>query len=417
MSFMDKKKQVRLASRDFAVKAENARLHAQFHLYSVVAARFRGFEGWELGKVAARPTVIYDLSGLPLFYDFPVRKGRKQAGFIRTPANKVLGDSVVSTQVTPLGWDMKVAWNELHKLMKKKYPGYATRRMRMVCYSYPKLALSAELVASRRETKTLLMDVGDFTEIPPMPVVEIDHSGQFPYSLLNKIPEEQEKGGQKIWDKVNQELEGLFRKEKRLEPERMYKLRLVDRLEVIDRVIIKPQLIKLYTERILDFCSHTGGCRDHECFCLHPQENNVHCTRASSQMVLCYWRYSYSQHEIAQAFGVNDNQGTPWGSVAPGLNSLTSNCFDATLNYSVNWSACVDEIENRRPFLSDNGGHTRACAGTKQWNIRIIGQPQPRWLYIFDPWPPNTGAIYWENFNTANYAWICTLIRKTTNHA
>jgi hypothetical protein len=38
---------------------------------------------------------------------------------------------------------------------------------------------------------------------------------------------------------------------------------------------------------------------------------------------------------------------------------------------------------------------------------------------IFDPWPPNVGAIDWENFNTTiystNYA-MYTLERKTTNH-
>jgi hypothetical protein len=103
--------------------------------------------------------------------------------------------------------------------------------------------------------------------------------------------------------------------------------------------------------------------------------------------------------------------------VASGLNSLTNHCFDAALNYSVNWNDCTNEIQNRRPFLSDNGGHTRACAGTKEWWIWILGQPRPRFLYIFDPWPPNTGAIYWENFNTSYYAWNGTLIRKTTNHA
>ena len=143
MNFMDKARIARLGSQDFAIKGENARLHAQFHLYSVVGARSRGVAGWERGQIATRPMVIYDLSGLPVFYDFPVRIGRKQTGFIRTAANKALGDSVVSTQVMPPGWDMKVARNELRKLIKKKYPRYAIRNIRLACYSYPKLALCA----------------------------------------------------------------------------------------------------------------------------------------------------------------------------------------------------------------------------------------------------------------------------------
>lgn len=419
MNFMDKARIARLGSRDFAIKGENARLHAQFHLYSVVGARSRGVAGWERGQIATRPTVIYDLSGLPVFYDFPVRIGRKQTGFIRTAANKALGDSVVSTQVIPPGWDMKVARNELRKLIKKKYPRYAIRNIRLACYSYPKLALCAELVSSRQGKKTLLMDVGDFTQIPVKPGPEREELGQVPYSLLDKVPEKQEKAGPKTWDKVNHEVENLFKKEKKLEPARMYRLAPKERLEVIDKIVVKTKLIKLYTERVLDFCCHTGGCRDHECFCLHPQENSVHCARASAQMMLCYWRYCYSQHEIAQAFGAPDNQGTSPTAIVPGLESLTNNCFDATRHGVADWATSENEIKQRRPFMSCTWGHARACAGTKKWNIWIVNQPQPRYLYIFDPWPPNTGAIYYENFNTTNYSTSYgryTLVRRTTNH-
>jgi hypothetical protein len=416
MGFMDKEKRAHLASRDFAVKAESARLHALFHLYSGVSARSRGVEGWERGRLAARPTVIHDLSGLPLFYDFTVRRGRVSEGFIRTTANKVLGDPVVSSQVTPLGWDMRGARNELGKLLQEKYPGYSTRRARLVCYSYPKLALSAELVSPGRETKTVLMDVGDFTEIPPEPVTERDGSGQVAYSLLDEITEEREKVGPEIWTKVNRDVEELFRKEERLDSAYLYRLPPRERLEVIDKSFAELTLIKFYTEKVLDFCCHIDGCREHECFCLHPQENHVHCTRASAQMVLCYWRYCYSQHQIAQAFDAEDDELTYWSKIVPGMDSLTHRCFDANRISSFSWSNCEDEIDNRRPFMIDTGGHTRACAGTKQWNLEFTGLPPFRYLYIFDPWPPNVGAISWESFNTTYYAWICTLIRKTTNH-
>lgn len=351
MSFMEKEKQIHLGSRDFAVEVKSARLHAQFHLYSGIAARFRGLEGWERGRMIDRPMVIYDLSGLPLFYDFPVRRGRLYTGFIRTSANKVLGDSVVSTQVTQPGWDIRAARNKLQKLVKEKYPRDAIRRIRLVCYSYPKLALSAELVSTGRQTKTLLMDIGDFTEILPEPGLIKEKLGQVPYSLLNEIPEEWEKVRPEIWNKVNQELEDLFKRENILEPVRMYTLLPAERLKVIDRIIIKPKLIELYTERVLDFCSHSGNCRDHECFCLHPQENNVHCARASAQMMLCYWRYNYSQHEIAQAYGALDNQGTAPSDIVPGLESLTNNCFDATRYNTANWGTCENEINERRPCL------------------------------------------------------------------
>jgi len=416
MSFIKRQKMRRLMSPKLAITYGSARDNAQFHIYSMVAARFRGFEGWERTRIFTRPKIVYDLSGLPLFYDFTAYRGRKHVGFVRTAANKALGDPVIGTQVTPPGWNMNAARNELRKLVKRRYPRYAIGRMRLVCYSYPKLALSARIVSPRGKIETLLMDVGDFTEISREPGRPREFLGQVPYSLLNAIPEEQEKKGQQVWEKINRKVEDVFKEERELDPKRLSKLAPVDRLAVLKKEIFKLELFKIFNERVLDFCCHTGSCMDHECFCLHPQENNVHCARAAAQMMLCYWRYCYSQHEIAQAYGVNDNVGTPVAAVVPGLESLTNQCFDATLHWTVNWSTYNNEISKRRPLMSCVPGHARACAGTKQWNIWIINTPRPRYLYIFDPWPPNTGAIYWENFNTTTYLCTFTLERKSTNH-
>jgi hypothetical protein len=416
MTFMEMGRKDRLGSRDLAVEAEKARGHAQFHLYSVLSVRARGVEGWERGRIGARPTVIYDLSGLPLFYDFPVRRGRVYAGFVRTVANKALGTPVVSTQVTPPGWDMQTARRELEKLVQRKYRQYSPRRIRLVCYSYPKLGLSAELVSPGRKSRTLLMDVADFTEIAPEPGAVREELGQVPYSLLDQIPEDRERAGPEIWTKVNRDVEEVFKQEKKLDPAQLYRLRPGERLGVIDTVFERRELITLYSQKILDFCCHSNECKDHECFCLHPQENNVHCARAAAQMMLCYWRYCYSQHEIAQAYDVTDTQLTPVSAVVPGLESLTNNCFDATLDWSVGWSECAGEIGARRPFMSCVPGHARACAGTKQWNLWIMNAPRPRYLYIFDPWPPDTGAVYWEDFNATTYLCMFTLVRRTTSH-
>ena len=116
------------------------------------------------------------------------------------------------------------------------------------------------------------------------------------------------------------------------------------------------------------------------------------------------------------AFGVPDTQGTPVGAIVPGLESVTNNCFDATYHANVDWSTCTAEIAGRRPFMSCVPGHARACAGTRLWNIWVVNTPQPRYLYIFDPWPPNTGAVSWENFNTTSHMCMFTLARRTTNH-
>lgn len=432
MDFITKEKKDLLGSRELAVPPDIAKLNAQFHLYTGITTHSHGFEGWEQGKLEDKPTTVYDLSGLPLFYDFSLRNDSLSLGLIRTTANKALGGTIMSTYITPPTWDVEKAQKRLQKIVKEKYLRYEIKNIQVVCYSYPKLALKAELSSPTEETKLFLLDIGDFTEISMTPKLDLKISGQIAYSFLNQIPEGNIKNNPEIWNQTSHEIEKVFDKEKTLDPFQISKKTPIERVKIIEKSINKlmskpvdlvPIPIPWYVEKTLHFCSH-HGCY-HECFCLHPQENSVHCTRASSQMVLCYWRYKYSQHEIAQAFGAPDNQGTSWSAVAPGLNSLTHNCFTAALDYSVTWNECTNEIENSRPFLADTGGHTRACAGVKWWNIWWYPNPVPRYLYIFDPWPPQPdensvpitgGAIYWEDFNTGSHAWNGTLVRKTTNH-
>jgi hypothetical protein len=420
MEFMDGKRRDYLGSQEFAVKVESARLHAQFQLYSTVTARARGVKGWERGRLGARPTVIYDLSGLPLYYDFALRRGNIYAGFIRTAANKVLGDPVVSVQVTRPRWNLRAARNGLEKLVQEKYPEHRIRRVRLVCYSYPKLGLSAELVSPRKASETIVVDVADLSVVPLESEVAEEAIGQVAYSIMGKMPEQWEKEGPEAWTKVNRAVDELFQQEPRLAPDKVYALPPRERLAVIERVFEERMPMRLFTEKVLDFCCHTGDCRDHECFCLHPQENGVHCARASAQMMLCYWRYCYSQHQIAEAYGVEDHQLTPAHTIAPGLESLTHGCFDATRYAIQEWARCKSEINARRPFMSCVPRHARACAGYEEWYLWIADLPQPRYLYIFNPWPPNVGAVSWENFNTTVYSTsygMYTLERKVTDHA
>ena len=417
MLFMGNDKRSLMGRKELGVDRNAARTHAQLQLYSGVATHSRGYAGWDRAKVGSKPTVVYDLSGLPLFYDYTVHRGRQRTGFVRTSANRALGSPVISTQVTPLGWDMGSARREWAKLLETKYDGYTPGRTRLVCYSYPKLALAAEIRAPKGGSRTLLMDVGDYTEIPPEPGPIYEALGQIPYSVLGELPDELGQKGPSSWNQEDEEVRGLIDRAKgALGQDQMYGVAPASRLETIERTYREFELIKFYSEKVLDFCRHSGECHDHECFCLHPQENSVHCARASAQMMLCYWRYCLSQHELAVAFGVPDSQGTPPSAIVPGLESVTNNCFDATYHSSVAWSTCTAEIAARRPFMICVPGHARACAGTRTWNIWVVNTAQPRYLYIFDPWPPNTGAVSWENFNTTSHMCMFTMARRTTNH-
>ena len=111
MDFIDERKRVRLANHEFYVSPEEARIEALFALYFLVAGGFWGCAGWERGRIATQPLLIHDLCGLPLFYSFPVRRGPKVVGVIRTAATKFLGNPLVSVQITPPGWHINSAKN------------------------------------------------------------------------------------------------------------------------------------------------------------------------------------------------------------------------------------------------------------------------------------------------------------------
>jgi hypothetical protein len=50
--------------------------------------------------------------------------------------------------------------------------------------------------------------------------------------------------------------------------------------------------------RRLTFCTHACS---HECFFLHGQENGYYCVVATGQMLLDFWRYNFTQAQIAAA--------------------------------------------------------------------------------------------------------------------
>jgi len=104
----------------------------------------------------------------------------------------------------------------------------------------------------------------------------------------------------------------------------------------------------------------------------------------------------------------DDAGGTGVEDQATGIESLTNNSFNATVDYSADWAEAKAEIDANRPLKSGIPGHARACAGWKRQNIFIIGQSPRRWLRIYDPWPWNAnicegGAVVWEDWDAVTH--------------
>jgi hypothetical protein len=119
-------------------------------------------------------------------------------------------------------------------------------------------------------------------------------------------------------------------------------------------------------------------------------------------MILCYYRYHYTQNAIAPDLGYAPG-GCP-ADQSPGYKKLSCDHLTATFIGTPTWEQGRDAIDARHPFKSGITGHARACAGYSytQW---LVGGITDRQLYIYDPWPWNAdlalaGAVYWEDWDS-----------------
>jgi hypothetical protein len=176
-----------------------------------------------------------------------------------------------------------------------------------------------------------------------------------------------------------------------------------------------PIVIEPVSQRVIQYCPH---CKTHDCFALHAQQTNVYCAVATGQMILDFYRYNFTQDQVAAAMGTGAS-GTSNAGQADGYKKLSNYCLDAIIDETANWTEAKAEIDANRPLKSGISGHARACFGWKRQNLILPGKPQGRWLYIVDPWPWNAdickgGAIYWEDWYAINHTNFIYVRHRTT---
>ncbi len=401
MSIMDDDTRKTAELPGLNISADDARMHALYALYMGVGANMRGFLGWEHARIAGTPRIVYDLTGPALFYDFPVRI-RERVGFIRVAANRVYGTPVISMHVTPPLWNTEEARKTLRRLAHEQYPKHVVANVRLVCYRYPKLGLLALLRApGGGNDVSILLDIEHQVLVPTKPGGI--NLGQAVYSLLGTFSKTDYAMNPKEWERVHTSIKEFFQAQKNLKEANYYRLAARKRLEVLRKVFDPAQ------QKVVTFCCHSDldhyHCQQCLSFCRHYQEKLWTCAPTSGQMLLCYWRYCYSQDDIARAMKC-DGQGTDPKNIPPGMQLLTHNLFSCTMLTTEDWKVCTGEIDNRRPFMSCIEGHARACGGYGQ-------TANFRYLYIFDP--GDTGGICWETFPTPHFNAQFTFIRKEPN--
>ncbi|MGD1993267.1 MAG: C39 family peptidase [Anaerolineae bacterium] len=373
--------------REYQIEPEHAARHAAAHMHVNIFTNTPGMTTWR-GANLGESTLIYDLNGRPLFYDFPVLSPqREQVGTIRASASRVLGVPAPTTYLGGPRWNTSrvTLWSQ--KYVESELRGRVIDS-RPVCYAYPKLGIAVDWEDPKGEAQRTIIDVGDYSVVPER--VEPQMRGPGAVSVYDSIPEKAVPEATErfaLYDKMVQELQ-----------ERAG-LDLASFLELEEFHKVQTSLVEVipwYTTKILTFCTHDYS---HECFWLHPQETGYNCVPATGQMILDFWRYYNQQSDVATAMNTRPT-GTGWADEVNGLESLTCSHFDAQDDRSPTFDKVRTEIDANRPFDYSYSYHAMACAGYRQANVVALGTTPEQSVYIYDPSPVNIGTIRWETWGS-----------------
>lgn len=343
-------------------------------------------------------TPIYDPNGELLFYRIPtVSRTGAQAGYADVAAHTVFGAPLLGVAPSAV-WDEQVLVGEAREALtrqKKRKAADSYDEIRFVAYSYSKLAVAF----FHKGKEVSMLELKSWLEIPPSNRKDrkpVEPENFERWSLIDEMPE----------DRKRQNLERFHERLERLNgPE----LRDID-VSVISaaKLVSVIPILRLTDTEELHYSTRQAD--HHTCYELRGQETSVWCVVASTQMVLDFYRYEYTQSRIATQLGLGTLQnpsGLPYArdnDVAVALNAMSSGALTATMLTTPPFSTYCDEIRANRPLISFIPGHSRTVAGYTESLLVILGLHGFRGLLVYDPWPPNAGVITrWENFDTQTY--------------
>ena len=348
----------------------------------------------------AKAIEIFDINGKPLFYDFALQSGKEQVATVRASANNSIGAPVVSIRYGAQKWKLETSKRQIAEIIKKKFRKYSIKSTMLVCYSYPKIGLQVQLIQDN-DTRVLIFDISDFSIIPDKPPKE-DSEGAYSWSYLDSINKRTIPARKKRYAEFANQAKRVFGK--------AYGPDIYGISEIVKVIDIAKLVIKTRIEKKLQFCTHYKHDEDgsHHCFILHAQQVNDYCSVATCQMILCYYRYYYTQNEIAPELGYSAGSGCP-ADVSAGYEALSNNHINATYDSSATWNEARNQINLLQPMKSGVPGHARAIAGySKNLFTLLNSSNEDKKLYVYDPWPWNAdlkagGDIYWEDWDSITH--------------
>jgi hypothetical protein len=357
-------------------------------------------------RIKSAGTEIYDVNGELIFYRVPINRGRERVAFADVAANESLGGPLLAISAG-------IDWNESDILEQATTAARKARRnikfdkTRFVAYSFPKVAVQFLL----KGQEVLMLEWVTWREVPEVSL-ERSNLAAGSFERLTRI------GNFERWSLLDE----LPRSVKKTRARRL--ARRLGGWSAASLKRVNPSIIGVLPPSIVINLVSTWELHysklatDHfDCYELRGQQTNVWCVAASTEMLMNFYRYDYTQVRLAQELGLGtlaNPNGLPYanvGQVVTVIENLSSNSLASTMYTNPGWGVFASELNANRPVISFIPGHSRTIAGYTQTRISLMGTLPFSGLLVYDPWPPNAGVITrWENFATQTYLYAYSAV-------
>jgi hypothetical protein len=331
----------------------------------------------ELFRWKTRP--IYDIDGVLLFRDQTLALGPGQELRVRTAASELLRSPVWSVRA---GAAVNIDGLISKALSVVQAKGDLVPEMigdektpRLICYAYPKLGILCRSKKNRDER--FVIDLWELVQIP----ADVEYQDapleyvRTVWSPFDHVARGRRANLRARWRKNFAALPRLPKRFDTLED-------LIQAIEEAGGSIRESRITSPELE-------------------LERQATPYFCAAATAKMILDFYGIQtagaeLSQNTIYRAMGEGETGADPQRQ-ADAIPGLSGNALMARLDVDPLFSEAADQIRAQRPFKAGTLGHARACGGF------LIEGSCNGWFYIYDPYPENEGATYYEAFEIGYY--------------
>jgi len=155
---------------------------------------------WTTSALDPEPSIIYDVNGEPLYYEFYLRNSQGIPGYFWTAANKILGFPVFRIYEGAPARNYSIRITDAEPVVKSRYPDYPVLSRKPVIYNEPQSGVMFTIHNTTSGTDEKIV-VDDHThEIVPNQPSENFKGHGYAWSYLDSIPQAERESRIARWE-------------------------------------------------------------------------------------------------------------------------------------------------------------------------------------------------------------------------